>query len=90
MARYLMANRRSGKVHEAEKHASRASLDTSFQSPLTANVQAIGDTNPDDEQSRRVVIFEADPVRSRDYSCSWLCSSSSLAWWLTTHLYPVF
>jgi subtilisin len=61
MARYVMANRRSGKFHEFEKRASRAALDSSFHTLLTANVDLIGDTNPSDDQKRRVVIFEADP-----------------------------
>jgi subtilisin family serine protease len=61
MARYVMSNRRSGKFHESEKRASRASLDTSFHSLLAPNVQLIGDTNPVDDQKRRVVIFEAEP-----------------------------
>lgn len=62
MARYVLANRRSGKFHETEKRASRASLDTSFNSMLAANVQLIGDTNPADDQKRRVMIFEAEPA----------------------------
>jgi hypothetical protein len=62
MARYVLANRRSGKFHETEKRASRASLDTSFHSLLAANVQLIGDTNPTDDQKRRVMIFEAEPA----------------------------
>ncbi len=61
MARYVMANRRSGKFHEFEKRASRAALDSSFHTLLTANVDLIGDTNPSDDQKRRVVIFEANP-----------------------------
>ena len=62
MARYVIANRRSGKFHESEKRASRASLDTSFRTLLAANVQLIGDTNPSDNQKRRVMIFEAEPA----------------------------
>lgn len=62
MARYVMANRRSGKFHESEKRASRASLDTSFHSLLAANVHLIGDTKPSDDQKRRVLIFEAEPA----------------------------
>ncbi len=62
MARYVMANRRSGKSHESEERASRASLDASFHSLFAANVQLIGDTKPSDEQKRRVVIFEVEPA----------------------------
>lgn len=62
MARYVMANRRAGKFQEDEKRASRASLDTSFESMLASDVSVVGDTNPDNEQSRRVVIFEAEPA----------------------------
>jgi subtilisin len=61
MARYVMANRRSGKFHEYEKRASRASLDTSFNTLLAANVHLLGDTNPSDDLKRRVMIFEAEP-----------------------------
>jgi hypothetical protein len=62
VARYVLANRRSGKFHETEKRASRSSLDTSFQSLLAPNVRVLGDTKPDDELRRRVVIFEAEPA----------------------------
>lgn len=62
MARYVMANRRSGKFRESEKRASRASLDTSFRSLFDANVDLVGDTQPADDKQRRVVIFDADPT----------------------------
>jgi subtilisin len=60
MGRYVIANRRSGKFHESEKRASRASLDTTFQSMLAANVQLVADTQPADDQKRRILIFEAE------------------------------
>jgi Subtilase family len=62
LGRYVMANRRAGKFNAPEERASRAQLDTSFNSLLAPNVQLIGDTNPSDDQKRRVVIFEADPA----------------------------
>lgn len=62
MAKYVMANRRSGMFHEYEKRASRASLETSFHSMLAGNVELIGDTNPADDRQRRVMFFEAEPA----------------------------
>lgn len=62
MAKYVMANRRSGKFHESEKQASRASLDSSFDTLLAPNINVIGDTRPDDIEKRRILIFEAEPA----------------------------
>ena len=61
MARFVMANRRAGKFREPLKRASRASLDLTYAERLEANVNVIGDTAPDNEEARRVVIFDADP-----------------------------
>ena len=60
MARYVMANRRSGKFLDVEKRASRATVAAGLDQ-LSANLNVIADRNPVDELARRVVVFEADP-----------------------------
>ena len=60
MARYVMANRRSGKFLEVEKRASRATVAAGL-NQLSGSLNVIADRNPADELARRVVVFEADP-----------------------------
>ena len=61
MARFVMTNRRAGKFRAAEKRSSRSSLDFAFSAKLERNVNVIGDTQPQDDEARRVVVFEATP-----------------------------
>jgi subtilisin len=61
MARYVMANRRAGKFHSAEKAASREALDAGFNGLFAASVNVVNDRNPADRLARRVVVFDADP-----------------------------
>ena len=60
MARYVMANRRSGKFLDVEKRASRATVAAGL-NQLSAHVNVIADRDPADDLARRVVVFEADP-----------------------------
>ena len=61
MARYVVANRRSGKFQEKEKLAAREALGTVFER-VTENACVIHDYAPIDTGARRVVIFEAEPA----------------------------
>lgn len=62
MATFIMANRRSGKFRETEKKAARASVDMAFATSLEPHVDVIGDNQPQNEESRRIIKFEADPA----------------------------
>lgn len=59
MAKFIMANRRAGKFREAEKRASRASLDLAFAERLEGSVKVFGDSQPQDDIERRIIKFEA-------------------------------
>ena len=59
MARYVMANRRAGKFHETAKKESRRNVDSAV-TMLAAGLSVIYDNQPDDDEARRVVVFEAD------------------------------
>ena len=60
MARYVMANRRSGKFKESEKTTARASVGMTLSS-ISTGISIQSDDNPDDPLARRVVKFDADP-----------------------------
>lgn len=62
MARFIMANRRAGKFRETEKRASRASLDVTFAERLEGSVKVFGDTQPENDNERRIIKFEASPA----------------------------
>ena len=61
MARFVMASRRAGKFQDREKRAARRAMDESF-GLLEGRVNLLSDSNPDDQGSRRVAVFDADPV----------------------------
>jgi nitroimidazol reductase NimA-like FMN-containing flavoprotein (pyridoxamine 5'-phosphate oxidase superfamily) len=61
MARFVVANRRARKFTDAEKKASRESLDKAFHT-FEHNVNVIHDHRPVDVSLRRTVVFEADPA----------------------------
>lgn len=61
MARYVIANRRSGKFHETEKKAARAALSSAV-SHIASGIQVVADNNPPDDRARRVMVVDADPA----------------------------
>jgi subtilisin family serine protease len=62
MARYVMANRRSGKFSVAEKIASRASISQVMSGSFLAGASIIRRNTPRHEIDRQLVLFEADPT----------------------------
>jgi subtilisin family serine protease len=62
--RYVMANRRAGKFGREEKVLARASLMATLHSLQTAKVLA--DLDPEDQEARRVIVFEAEPGELED------------------------
>ena len=59
LARYVMANRRAGKFHETAKKESRRNVDSAV-TMLAGGLSVIHDNQPDDDEARRVVVFDAD------------------------------
>lgn len=60
MARFVLANRRSGKFHETEKRAARQQAALAF-SMLEGVTDVVGQRTPADDTDRQVVVFDADP-----------------------------
>lgn len=60
MAEYVMANRRAGKFHESQKQASRAAFGMALNT-LSAGIDIENDNEPADQESRRIVVFQAEP-----------------------------
>lgn len=60
MAEYVMANRRAGKFQKTQKRASRAAFGMALDS-ISPGIDVSHDNAPADEESRRVVVFEAEP-----------------------------
>ncbi|WP_414584896.1 S8 family peptidase [Scytonema sp. PCC 10023] len=61
MARFVMANRIAGKFKNAEKVASRQSLDFTFETEFSHRVNLISDINAKQPDTRRIVVFDAEP-----------------------------
>jgi subtilisin family serine protease len=61
MPRYVLANRRADKFTTDAKLYSRSAADTAWDRLLAVHSNVLGDSRPEDETRRRVVIFDADP-----------------------------
>lgn len=61
MARYVMANRRSGRFSQAEKLASRESISRFMSSSFLSGADVLARNQPRHETSRQLVLFEAKP-----------------------------
>jgi hypothetical protein len=62
MARYVMANRRSGKFSVEEKIASRASISQVMSGSFLSGASIIRTNTPKHEIDRQLVLFEAEPT----------------------------
>lgn len=61
MARFVMVNRRAGKFHEREKRESREAVRSTL-SHMSAAVRIVRDTEPEDPEARRVIVFDGNPA----------------------------
>jgi subtilisin family serine protease len=61
--RFVMANRRAGKIGTA-RQVSRFAIDRVFAS-IAPSVDLLADNNPENTSARRVVVFDADPAEVR-------------------------
>ncbi len=71
MAKFVIANRRAGKFIDAEKKASRNTLDKTF-SRMRHKVKVIHDYQPPDPLLRRIIFFEAEEAEITAMSCGLL------------------
>ena len=60
MSRYVMANRRAGKLENQEKIRSRESLNNVISSSFMTGASVTAMNEPEQETARRVVMFEAE------------------------------
>ena len=60
MARFVMANRRSGKYTDGDKQRSRQALDDALNSSFITGTEVVGKNNPVRDTARQVVFLEAD------------------------------
>ena len=90
MAKFVIANRRAGKFRDAEKKASRETLDRTF-SGLVHTVNVIHDNKPPDPTSRRIIFFEAEEaemtIQERGLPIDVLLEPEILHW-TSTALFP--
>lgn len=65
MARFVMANRKSGKFSRSEKLASREAMSGVLAGPFMAGSSIVARHEPSDDTARHLVVFEAEPDEMR-------------------------